>query len=222
MSKFIFAILFLMFLVRPSDLYAQRQTQHEIGVNLIKGFQYDQSVWDEKGSFLQVFSPITYKLFINDSSAIRAAFQYSDNAWTHNFSHAFRDHRAKFLSFSFGYQRIFGKRKLKPFLFSDLAFVSEDYYDFGVWGYTVDSELQDFTSNGFCLNGGVGVRYEFSQKFCLAYEANLGLYMRQVNGQEYTFTRYPEESYNRTTWSDAILTNWVVNPISNLSVNFRF
>ncbi len=40
MSKFVFAILFLTFLVRPSDLYAQRQTQHEIGVNLIKGFQY--------------------------------------------------------------------------------------------------------------------------------------------------------------------------------------
>lgn len=89
MSKFVFAILFLTFLVRPSDLYAQRQTQHEIGVNLIKGFQYENSVWDEKGSFLQVFSPIIYKLFINDSSAIRANFHYSKNVWTPNFSDAF-------------------------------------------------------------------------------------------------------------------------------------
>ena len=121
--------------------------------------------------------------------------------------------RTRCLSFGIGYQRVLGKKKLRPYLSSDISFVSEDYFKHSGIG---NVEFKEFTSNGFCLNGGVGLRYEFSQKLCLAYEANLGLYMRQVNGQEYTITRYPEKSNSRTTWSDDILRNWVVNPISNL------
>ena len=193
---------------------SQELSKHELGLNFAKAPDYKSAVWDESMSFMQVISPITYKYFINDSSALRAGLHYNSNYEIFSCCNAHSELDATRFSLGVGYQRFFAWRKLRPSVYSDFSFVSEDYYDkhrsLGPFSTT------DYTSLGFSLSGGLGLRYELSQRWALAYEGDIGLYTRRKNGYEEVGTT------SRTQWSNAMVTNWRVNPVSNISINFRF
>ena len=127
---------------------------------------------------------------------------------------SFENLDASRFSFGVGYQKLFRKGKLKPTLYTELTFVTDDYYlNYFNWAYygTID-----YTSIGVTISGGAGLRYEFHPRWALAYEGDIGLYTRIKNGYEEV------GSTSRTQWNDAMVTNWIVNPISNISINFRF
>lgn len=214
-------ILFNTLLLLASAHYEAQGTRHEVGLNFAKSPQYESSVWDESGSFLQVLSPITYKYFFDQQSALRVSIHSSSNEYNLNKSHAEWEFDSECHSISVGYQKILGLRKIRPYVFGDLAYVNEDYYRFSETGFQRATTLEDYKSNGVSINGGLGVRYEFSKRFCLAYEANLGLYTRNVNGLKYESLGW-DNAVTTTSWNDAILTNLRFNPISNLSINYKF
>ncbi len=192
----------------------QDNLKHELGINFAKAPYYKSAVWDENLSFLRVISPITYKYFINDSSALRASLHYNSNYEIFSCCNGYSHLDATRFSLGVGYQRFFTWRKLRPSVYSDFSFVSEDYYNkFRNLG---PYSTADYTSLGFSLSGGLGLRYELNQYWALAYEADIGLYTRIKNGYE------EAGSTSRTQWNDAMVTNWIVNPVSNISINFRF
>lgn len=193
---------------------SQDHKKHELGINLAHTPYYINSVWDESSSFLQVISPITYKYFIESSSALRINMQYRTQERNISGFNSFENLDASKFSFGAGYQKLFGTGKLKPTLFSDLTFVTEDYYlknrNLGLYS------TLDFSSIGVEVSGGAGLRYEFHPRWALAYEAQIGLYTQRKNGYEEV------GGDSKTQWNDAVITNRDINPVSNVSINFRF
>jgi hypothetical protein len=203
----------ILFVIGFSHISSAQITRHEIGVNFAKASYYETAVWDENESFLQIVSPITYKYFINESSALRASLHYNTNEHSSVRSHSYSREDASCFSASVGYQKFFGLKKLRPNVYTDLTFISEDY--FLEHRNLSPASYIDYTSSGFAISGGVGLRYELSSSWALAYETDIGLYSRKMNGYELDGT-------SRTTWSNAIITNLEFNPVSNFSVNFRW
>lgn len=206
----VFVTLILLTIIGKS----QNNFKHELGLNFAQSPNYINAVWDERESFAQVFSPIIYKYFIDSSSAIRINMQYRTQEKNIPAFNSFENLDASRFSFGVGYQKLFRKGKLKPTLYTELTFVTDDYYlNYFNWAYygTID-----YTSIGVKISGGAGLRYEFHPRWALAYEADTGLYTRRKNGYEEVGTT------SRTQWSNAMVTNWRVNPVSNISINFRF
>ena len=202
----------ILFVIGFSHISSGQMSHHEIGVNFAKALNYKTAVWDENESFLQGFSPITYKFFINEKAALRANLHYNTNEEVIACCNSYSELDASCFSFGLGYQKFFALKKLRPNLYIDLTFISEDYF---LENRNLSPAYIDYTSLGFGISGGVGLRYELSSKWALAYETDIGLYSRKMNGYELDGT-------SRTTWSNAIITNLEFNPLSNLSVNFRW
>ena len=205
--KAVLTLLIILFITHTSSAQSRR---HEIGINFAKIPYSNTVVWNESESFLQVFSPITYKYFISDKTALRANMLYQTNEINYQCCNSYTRQDASWFSLGIGFQRFFGTKKFKPNLYSDLSFVSEDFYRSALF-----EGIVDYTSSGFSLSGGAGLRYELTPKWAFAYEADLSLYIRKVDG-------YSTKTNEKSTWSNAILTNLTANPISNLSINYRF
>ena len=155
---------------------------------------------------------ITYKYFITEEKALRATLHYNSNedSLTYDYSGYIKD--ASCFTLGIGYQKFYRSGKLKPTLYSDLSYVSEDFYEVDLNGLFTYSS--DYTAVGFRISGGAGLRYEFNPKWALAYEADLRLQIRRMDG-------FITLRGHKTSWSNAIITNLKFDPISNFSVNFR-
>ena len=203
----------LLFLLVYLTGFGQRYPKHELGLNFAVVPDYGYAVWDESASFLQVVSPITYKYFVDSNSAIRADLIYSTRERNFSCCNSVEIYDASRFVVSFGFQKIYGKRKLKPTLYTDISYVAENFRQ-KESSFSFGSKV-DYRSSGAAVSGGAGRRYEFTPKWTLAYETDLFLHTRFVTGKE-------DFGVGTTTWNDALLTNLSFNPISNLSINFRF
>ena len=91
---------------------SQNNFKHELGLNFAQSPNYINAVWDERESFAQVFSPITYKYFIDSGSAIRINMQYRTQEKNIPAFNSFENLDASRFSFGVGYQKLFRKEKL--------------------------------------------------------------------------------------------------------------
>ncbi len=206
------AICFLLFSV---NVLSQDFSKHEISINFTKAPYYKDAVWHESFSLFQFISPLTYKYFIDANSALRVNLHCNTKKEEFSGLHSYENIEASYLSFLVGYERIYREEKLKPVIYGDIGYVAEEYLRERA-RFDVGSTMK-YSAEGVTLKVGAGLRYEHSNQWSIVYSTDIALYSRLMTGRATN-----DQTGTVVTWNDELLTNAIFNPISNLSINFRF
>jgi hypothetical protein len=175
----------LFFLLIPLFSFAQQEgipaNKNEFGLNVfsMKRVQvyYD---WDkdrnEVLSEMHILPGIYYKRHFG-KNAFRGSFEFTRRKNTDRGSPWYFSKEnnviKKSVGISIGYERAFGKRKLQPFVFSDLQFTYENMAVSQVLqGYLGPNQIRHYVFENFeyAVAAGAGLRYKYNSKIYLTYE----------------------------------------------------
>ncbi len=157
------------------------QTKNELGLNLfsVSNFKRGLDALDKRqyAADFNLFSGIYYKYHFG-KNAFRTSFDFNQKSIfinvTPNISYYYSENaKQNFVGLKAGYEREFGNKRLKAFIFSDLIFNYNNIKGLhsysGCFGWGEDVPFNEETFE-YGMAGGAGIRYLFSKNIILSYE----------------------------------------------------